>query len=195
MSLLKKLGQVIKANINDMLDKLEDPKKMATQEIIDLQEQLKKAQNLLISFMAQNNLLKKQLEKEPHSKIILDEIELNEQKIKTINNGINQLKLIIQGLKTNQLKKHKTATSNEKIIDVEQERDYLYDSTHFDVFDRMEEKIEQKEAIVEALKELENLSKQEEIKKSEESKTPSDLVLDEHKLKEEMDAIRKKLLP
>ena len=40
MSLLERVGTIIRSNINDLLDRAEDPEKMLKQILIDMQNQL-----------------------------------------------------------------------------------------------------------------------------------------------------------
>jgi phage shock protein A len=60
MSLFKRIGNLVRSNVNDMLDKAEDPKKILDQTIIDMQEEHKKAKKALLETMT----LLKQAEKQ-----------------------------------------------------------------------------------------------------------------------------------
>lgn len=62
MAIFQRIGDLIKANINDLLDKAEDPEKMIKQIIIDMEEQLRKSTQSLGTAMGSQNQVKKQLE-------------------------------------------------------------------------------------------------------------------------------------
>ena len=62
MAIFARLADLLKANINDLIDKAEDPEKMLKQIIIDMEEQLDKATQGLGTVMASERQIKKQLE-------------------------------------------------------------------------------------------------------------------------------------
>lgn len=62
MAIFTRLADLLKANINDLIDKAEDPEKMLKQIIIDMEEQLDKATQGLGTVMASERQIKKQLE-------------------------------------------------------------------------------------------------------------------------------------
>lgn len=62
MAIFSRLADLLKANINDLIDKAEDPEKMIKQIIIDMEEQLQKAVQGLGTVMASERQMQKQLE-------------------------------------------------------------------------------------------------------------------------------------
>ena len=62
MAILERVSDLLRANINDLIDKAENPEKMVKQIIIDMEEQLKKATQGLGTAMGSLNQVKKQLE-------------------------------------------------------------------------------------------------------------------------------------
>ncbi len=62
MAIFSRLVDLLKANINDLIDKAEDPEKMLKQIIIDMEEQLQKATQGLGQIMASGRQANKQLE-------------------------------------------------------------------------------------------------------------------------------------
>jgi phage shock protein A len=62
MAIFKRLADLLKANINDLIDKAEDPEKMVKQIIIDMEEQFQKAVQGLGTVMASERQIEKQLE-------------------------------------------------------------------------------------------------------------------------------------
>ena len=62
MAIFARLSDLLKANINDLIDRAEDPEKMVKQIIIDMEEQLQNAVQGLGSVMASERQMRKQLE-------------------------------------------------------------------------------------------------------------------------------------
>lgn len=62
MAIFERLSDLVRANINDLIDKAENPEKMVKQIIIDMEEQLRKATQGLGTAMGSLNQVKKQLE-------------------------------------------------------------------------------------------------------------------------------------
>ncbi len=63
MKIFSRLADLLKANVNDLIDRAEDPEKMVKQIIIDMEEQLQKAVQGLGTVMASVRQMEKQLEK------------------------------------------------------------------------------------------------------------------------------------
>ena len=63
MKIFSRVADLLKANINDMIDRAEDPEKMVKQIIIDMEEQLQKAVQGLGTVMAGERQMEKQLKK------------------------------------------------------------------------------------------------------------------------------------
>lgn len=61
MAIFERIGDLIRSNINDLIDKAEDPEKMVKQIIIDMEEQLRKSTQGLGTAMGSLNQVKKQL--------------------------------------------------------------------------------------------------------------------------------------
>jgi phage shock protein A len=62
MAIFSRLTDLLKANINDLIDKAEDPEKMVKQIIIDMEEQLQKAVQGLGTVMASERQIAKKLD-------------------------------------------------------------------------------------------------------------------------------------
>lgn len=62
MAIFERLGDLIRSNVNDLIDKAEDPEKMVKQVIIDMEEQLRSATSGYATAMAGVNQVKKQME-------------------------------------------------------------------------------------------------------------------------------------
>lgn len=60
MGIFSRLGDLLKSNVNDMIDKAEDPEKMVKQIIIDMQQELNKATQALGKAMAAERTAKNQ---------------------------------------------------------------------------------------------------------------------------------------
>lgn len=63
MKIFSRLADLLKANVNDLIDRAEDPEKMVKQIVIDMEEQLQKAVQGLGTVMASVRQVEKQLEK------------------------------------------------------------------------------------------------------------------------------------
>lgn len=63
MSIFKRVGDLFKANVNDMIDRAEDPEKMIKQSIIDMEKQLTGATQALGQAMASEKAASNTLEK------------------------------------------------------------------------------------------------------------------------------------
>ena len=61
MAIFERLSDLVRANINDLIDKAENPEKMVKQIIIDMEDQLRKATQGLGTAMGSLNQVKKQL--------------------------------------------------------------------------------------------------------------------------------------
>lgn len=63
MAIFQRIGDLLKANINDLIDRAEDPEKMVKQIIIDMEEQVRDATQALGQAMGSERQALKQLEK------------------------------------------------------------------------------------------------------------------------------------
>lgn len=61
MAIFERISDLVRANINDLIDKAENPEKMVKQIIIDMEDQLRKATQGLGTAMGSLNQVKKQL--------------------------------------------------------------------------------------------------------------------------------------
>ena len=62
MAIFERVSDLVRANINDLIDKAENPEKMVKQIIIDMEDQLRKATQGFGTAMGSLNQVKKQLE-------------------------------------------------------------------------------------------------------------------------------------
>ncbi len=62
MAIFERISDLVRANINDLIDKAENPEKMVKQIIIDMEDQLRKSTQSLGTAMGSFNQVKKQLE-------------------------------------------------------------------------------------------------------------------------------------
>lgn len=63
MAIFERIGDILKANINDLLDKAENPEKMVKQIIIDMEKEVQNCTNALGTAMGSQRQLKKSLDK------------------------------------------------------------------------------------------------------------------------------------
>jgi phage shock protein A len=63
MAILDRIGNILRANVNDMLDQAEDPEKMLAQITRDMAEAIKEARSQVAETIAQEHLLRDNMEK------------------------------------------------------------------------------------------------------------------------------------
>ena len=174
MGLIKKFSALLRSNLNTWLDQAENPQKLADLAMLEAEHTKKKAQALLIKAQGAVKLgedrikiLRDQLingaeeqKIQPHIAKIEQEQSINHQTVNIIKNGLKALDNRIK------LLQNKTELSP----------DHVHDTSAFDTFSRIEEKIESSEAQLAALKEL-----------FEAQNVPKT------SLEEELDALKKKL--
>jgi len=197
MGLFQRMAQVIKANLNDLISKAEDPKKMLEQIIIDMQEQLGEAKKEVAKAIADekrlyaqmqeqkeladkwskraelavqkgdDNLAVEALKRKKEAESLASEYEAQWTKQKEV---ADQLKIGIQELQN----KIEEASRKKNLLVARQKRaeaqktiqntmSKLSDTSAFDSFARMEEKVKQIEAEAEAETELNKFLKGEDL--------------------------------
>lgn len=62
MAIFERIGDLIKSNVNDLIDRAEDPEKMVKQVIIDMEEELRKTTSALGQAMGSQTQMQKQLD-------------------------------------------------------------------------------------------------------------------------------------
>lgn len=113
MAIFERLSDLVRANINDLIDKAENPEKMVKQIIIDMEEQLRKSTQSLGIAMGSLNSVKKQLETAKEQSNVWQEKAKNclsqgneelakqalENKIKQ-DNMVNQYQTMVDSMET-----------------------------------------------------------------------------------------------
>ena len=61
MGILDRVGRVVRANINDLLDSAEDPEKLFDQHIVDMEDSLREARGKVVEVAAQEQAARKRL--------------------------------------------------------------------------------------------------------------------------------------
>lgn len=170
MGIFKRISDAMHATLNDLLNHIEDPAKINEQNILDLQASKKKAQALLASSLGQKKLAsakKDECDKEIALLLTKAEAFLNNQdeeganKIMALKISKDQESMkLAQEIKeydhTIDIINQGMAALDSKIsmLRVKTGSEALNNTSAFDTFDRMEEKVDKKEAEVLALKEL-----------------------------------------
>ena len=65
MALLERVATLVRANLNDLIDKAEEPEKMIKQVILDMQNQLLQVKTQVAIAIADQHLLDQEAEGEP----------------------------------------------------------------------------------------------------------------------------------
>lgn len=211
MGFFKKISDLARSNINDLLGKLEDPKKMADQALIDLKEGKNKAQALLIKAQGRAKLMEQKMLKlredaaellakaehllkgsdEENARLILEKKQAISQEKSFYEEELKQEQLTIETLKRG-LKAIDAKVDELKLSAKDIGMNIIQKTDAFDNFSRMEEKIESNEYEIEALKEL--FASEEQGEKKDAEKAPFfDKHSDPEALEKELLAIKNKL--
>lgn len=195
MSILKRMGNVIRSNVNDILDKAEDPKKILDQTILDMQGDHKTAKKALVETLAMLKQAEKQSEgfqasaaeweqkamialkagNEDLARQSLEKKQKAEESYTESTQGLAQQRAQVDQLKSNlkllENKINEAKSKRDELLARLQAADMkkkqaaiqsgdapgsnaVQDSSAFDTFNRMVDKIENTESIVEARSEL-----------------------------------------
>ena len=103
MAIFERISDLVRANINDLIDKAENPEKMVKQIIIDMEDQLRKATQGLGTAMGSLNQVKKQLESAQEQSNVWQSkakacLEQGNEELakKALENKVNQDKMVAQ---------------------------------------------------------------------------------------------------
>ena len=72
MALLERVATLVRANLNDLIDKAEDPEKMIKQVILDMQNQLLQVKTQVAISIADQHVLEKKLKENEESADVCD---------------------------------------------------------------------------------------------------------------------------
>lgn len=184
MSLLDRVSSLVRANINDMLDRAEDPEKMIKQYLIDMHNQLIQVKTQVAAAMADeqklyqrwqdaqnqandwqrkaelavqkndDDLAKQALQRRNTYQETADgfkaQYDTQSKEVEILKDNLRQLESKIQEAET----KKDLLIARAHVADTQQmvhaTTDRLNDTSAFDGFGRMEDKVRQKEAMVAA---------------------------------------------
>lgn len=188
MAIFQRVGDLIKANINDLLDRAENPEKMVKQIIIDMEKELQQCTDALGQAMGSQRQMKKQLDKaqaeskswEDKAKLALKagnqdlakqalakKVNADNQaaqyqqmydqctaQVDNIRAQVDALKMKLDEARSRQ----STLIARSKMADAQKSMaktlGNMDSSSAFNKLDKMEEKIENKEAQAEAFSDL-----------------------------------------
>ncbi|HCL55768.1 MAG TPA: hypothetical protein DHW82_01995 [Spirochaetia bacterium] len=188
MGIFKRFADIVSSNINDLLNKAEDPKKMLEQMIIDMEEQLIEAKKGVATTIADEKRLKAQVDEHKENakkweqraglavekgddRLAMEALKRKKDEENLANDYeaqwikqkevADKLKMSIQDVqnkieeakrkKNLLIARQKRSEAQSKIQDTMSK---ISDTSAFDSFGRMEEKIKQMEAEAEAKEEL-----------------------------------------
>jgi phage shock protein A len=194
MAIVGRVFDLLKANINDLLDKAEDPEKMLKQIIIDMEEQLDKSTQGLGKIMASERSLSSQLQKAQadsamweqraktalqagnealarqalESKVKSDAMVAQYQKMRdevsaqvnTAREQVNLLKSKLEEARMRQTMLMSRAQVAEAKGQIAHTLGSVDSGSAFAKMDKMERKIEEKEATADAVSEISGVSAQ-----------------------------------
>ncbi|HNX64695.1 MAG TPA: PspA/IM30 family protein [Oscillospiraceae bacterium] len=188
MSVFERIGDLIKANINDLIDKAEDPEKMVKQIILDMDKELVKSTQALGKAMASERQIKKQYEdaaaksktwedkakmaltagdQELAKKALSEKVKVDEQanqfktmydtisaQTETIRTQVEALKGKLNEAKSRQAMLIARSQMADTQKDLSKSLGGMGTSNAFAKMDKMEEKIQRKEAEADAFAEI-----------------------------------------
>lgn len=195
MAIFKRISDLVRANINDLIDKAEDPGKMVKQIIIDMEDQIRKATQGLGTAMGSLNQVKKQLENAQEqsnvwqnkakacleqgnedlakqaleNKVKQDKMVAQYQEMATsMEEQVNEIKSQIDILKQKleeARSKQAMLTARSQMADAKTQMaktlGNMDSKSAFAKMDKMEQKIEQKEAQADAFSEISGIQESE----------------------------------
>lgn len=195
MAIFERISDLVRANINDLIDKAEDPGKMVKQIIIDMEDQIRKATQGLGTAMGSLNQVKKQLENAQEqsnvwqnkakacleqgnedlakqaleNKVKQDKMVAQYQEMATsMEEQVNEIKSQIDILKQKleeARSKQAMLTARSQMADAKTQMaktlGNMDSKSAFAKMDKMEQKIEQKEAQADAFSEISGIQESE----------------------------------
>ena len=159
MGIFSRISTIFKSNINDALSKAEDPEKMLNQIMLEMNEQLAKTKQQVAIAIADEKRLEKQYQSEEQQaqewerKATLA-VQKQKQAVDTLKQdlGVLERKIAEAGRKKNLLiARQKRAQAQKQIHET---MAGMRDSSAFDTFGRMAEKVDQMEARADAAAEM-----------------------------------------
>src|SRR6185437_5617640 len=101
MALLERVSTLIRANINDLVDKAEDPEKMIKQVILDMQNQLLQVKTQVAIAIADQHLLeKKQKEQDDPARAAIERSLSYKQNSGNFEQQVADQKIEVENLKS-----------------------------------------------------------------------------------------------
>mgnify|MGYP004523145827 FL=1 len=195
MAIFERISDLVRSNINDLIDKAENPEKMVKQIIIDMEDQLRQATQGLGTAMGSLNQVKKQLENAQEQSNVWQEkaraclSQGNEELAKqALENKVKQDKMVAQykemtdsmETQVNEIKsqidvlkqkleearsKQAMLTARSQMADAKSQMaktlGNMDSKSAFAKMDKMEQKIEQKEAQANAFSEISGVQESE----------------------------------
>lgn len=213
MGFFKKFADMARANINSLIDQLEDPKKMSDQAVLDLHESKKKALKLLVATTAALKMAestKQRLEKEikfyeqeaenflkqqdeERAKDALMKKQMAQQELAICNDQLVHEQKTVETINRGLLAMDEKIQALKISAGVQASKHELEKDDAFTTFARMEEKIESKEFEVEALNELLASEQKKDASEEPPAKASFDKHSDPAALERELAAMKKRL--
>ena len=176
MAIFERISDLVRANINDLIDKAEDPEKMIKQIIIDMEDQLRKSTQSLGTAMGSLNQVKKQLEGaqeqsnmwQSKAKTCLE--QGNEELAKqALDNKVKQDQMVSKDVLKSKLEearsKQAMLVARSQMADAQAQMaktlGNMDSKSAFAKMEKMEQKIEQKESQADALSEVSGVQESE----------------------------------
>lgn len=213
MGIWKKISDLARANLNELLHQLEDPKKLTEQAVLDMEENRKKAHQLLIKAMASVKMAKLKHENlqqqitelleqatnylrqgyEDKAKEILSEKQQIEQEELRFRQELIKEQDYIAGLHRGIKALEHKISEFKSSASIKASTEHIEKEDAFQTFARMEEKIENSEHELAALQELIKEGQSKEEAPSSIPEASFDQHSDPNAIERELSALKKKL--
>src|SRR6478752_694209 len=90
MGILDRVSQLVRANVNEMLDRAEDPEKMINQILRDMQENIGEARKAVASMIAREALRRKK-DNDENAAVYAQQLAVQEQAVTKLKSQLQQL--------------------------------------------------------------------------------------------------------
>ena len=122
MGIFSRLNQVIKSNLNSMLDNAEDPDKLISQTIVEMEAEVKRAKRELISTLGAS----KRIDKE-HEEVLKEVAVWEDRAVLALRNGDDALarEALKQKARLTKKASDASARANQQLVAADEMRDTL----------------------------------------------------------------------
>src|SRR6185369_14828676 len=168
MALLERVATLVRANLNDLVDKAEDPEKMIKQVILDMQNQLLQVKTQVAISIADQHVLERKLKEDGLARAAVERAMSYKSMTESFQQQVEDQKAQVENLKTALIR------LQQKLVEAQSKSDMLVaqhrrsralgkatdagkamgDNSNAAAFDRMKNKVQHTESTAQAKAEL-----------------------------------------